>query len=270
MDGPTGDCSEFTSPGPTITYLPSNISNPVRERSHETRTIIYRSSLSNRGKREPNPRRRRKGSRAESFAAAILALLFASRKHGSACTSECPCFLVLEGEREEERGPERESAKRVEAFVTLRFAFKKIGREFDVSSETERNDGAVVEVDGSSLKVSSSRGRGWREMGMEELEFKEKRDSVVGADFQVEFPFLEAKGSGDAGWGSGAKLQGRGSWLPRWPHVGTRSERGQATGRSSRFSIFHYSREARSKIRGEAAAEGSRRFNDRLDGALMS
>ena len=56
-----------------------------------------------------------------------------------------------------------------------------------------RNDGAVVEVDGSSLKVSSFRERDWREKGMEELEFKEKRDSVVGADFQVEFSFLEAK-----------------------------------------------------------------------------
>ena len=47
--------------------------------------------------------------------------------------------MVLEGEREEERGPERERefAKRMEAFVTLRFTLKKIGWKFDVSSETE-------------------------------------------------------------------------------------------------------------------------------------
>ena len=102
-----------------------------------------------------------------------------------------------------------------------------------------------------------------------ELEFKGKRDSVVGADFQAEFSFLEAKGS-RGGRGSCREVAGRGSWSPRWPLVETRSERGQATGCYSQFSIFNYSREARSKIHGKVAAEGSRRFNDRLDGALMS
>ena len=97
-----------------------------------------------------------------------------------------------------------------------------------------RNDGAVVEVDGSSLKVSSFRERDWREKGMEELEFKEKRDSVVGADFQVEFSFLEAKGS-RGGWGSCAKLQGE-ALGPQDGHE-TRSARGQAAFPSFRFLI---------------------------------
>ena len=99
-----------------------------------------------------------------------------------------------------------------------------------------RNDGAVVEVGGSSLKVSSFRERDWREKGMEELEFKEKRDSVVGADFQVEFSFLEAKVSRD-GLGKLREVAGRGSWYPRWPHDETRLGRGQAALPSFRFLI---------------------------------
>ena len=101
-----------------------------------------------------------------------------------------------------------------------------------------RNDGAVVEVGGSSLKVSSFRERDWREKGMEELEFKEKRDSVVGADFQVEFSFLEAKGR--QRWlGKLREVAGRGSWSPRWPHVETRSA--TRPGCSSQLSAFNYS-----------------------------
>ena len=179
------------------------------ERSHETRTIIYRSSLSNRGRREPNLPRQKRRTEGRIIRCAISRRSCRFEETRLGAHFGVSLLLGTRGRRERRNEDRREySAKRVEGF-SLPFALRSRKLDGNLMLQVKlRNDGAAVEVDGSSPKVSSFRERDPRVKGMEEPEFKEKRDSVVGADFQAEFSFLEAKGSRAAGWGSCAKLRG--------------------------------------------------------------